>query len=342
MLKLSSSRRKAIDAILLGEYTPYDLCEFVQFCYVLACPLIRKKIGLGKLNLQILNLTEHDIVYDCLADLFRRDERGSFVEIQTFFRNHPVGLDSISDQELIQTIRQLVVGKINNNIIRLYSEADPVLGKIFRNLKSGLERTKLFEQVTRFGEAYIIPCHVNHLLDCPPITIDFLRQEFSRIVLVHDTIPEMLKKMHQIVIQQENFQRMLPLTMVALICKDVYLLANSTDQIADSEPENELDKENLKRIIENLCLRLRNELYKSYVGKGKRSEKEFTAYINALKEILQSPIYDEHTDGASFFQILQMQIPNLTKDIYMHEHRTTLEYFVRLGKERLREELKNL
>lgn len=342
MMKLSPSRRNAILAIISGEYTPYDLREFVQLCYVLACPLIRKKICLGKLNLQILNLSDHDIVYDCLADLFRRDESGSFVEIQTFFRNHSVDLDSILDQELVQNIRQLVVGKININIIRLYSEADPVLGKIFRNLKSGLERTKLFDQVTRFGDPYILPSHVDLLLHCPPITFDFLKQEFSGIVLVHDTIPEMLKKMHQIVIQQEKFQRMLPLTMVALICKEVYLLAISTEQIADSEPESEIDKENFIRIIENLCLELQNELYKSYVEKEKLSEKEFKAYIAALREILQSPIDDEHTDGASFFQILQMQIPNLTKDIYMRGHRTTLEYFVRLGKERLGKELKNL
>jgi len=82
---LSSLQKNSFRAILSGSYTPHDLREFVQLCYLLARPHISKKVRLGKLNLSILGITEDDAVHNCLADVFRRDAKGRFVEIETFF-----------------------------------------------------------------------------------------------------------------------------------------------------------------------------------------------------------------------------------------------------------------
>lgn len=77
-MKFTSTHRLALRSILDGTYTPLDVREFVQLCYVVALPLIRSKILRRKLNFEILGLKEADVVYDCLADLFRRGRIGRF------------------------------------------------------------------------------------------------------------------------------------------------------------------------------------------------------------------------------------------------------------------------
>jgi hypothetical protein len=57
-MKSSYSPKRLLGGILSGTYTPLDLREFAQLCYSLALPLIRKKIALGKLNLDSVGLKE--------------------------------------------------------------------------------------------------------------------------------------------------------------------------------------------------------------------------------------------------------------------------------------------
>jgi hypothetical protein len=58
VLKFTSAHRQTLRAILDGTYTPLDLREFVQLCYVLALPLIRSKIHNGKLTALIPSLND--------------------------------------------------------------------------------------------------------------------------------------------------------------------------------------------------------------------------------------------------------------------------------------------
>ncbi|MBI4548022.1 MAG: hypothetical protein HY707_08585, partial [Ignavibacteriae bacterium] len=188
MVKLSTPQRRAIGGILSGEYTPYDLREFVHLCYGLACPLIRKKVRTGRIDLSMIGLNEADLIYDCLADLFRRDEHGHFPYIQSFLNNHICNLTSRSDEDILIALSYLVVGQMNKNMIRIYSEADPTLGKILRNLKNALDKTNLFDQTTRFDEIYLLPRGVDPLRHCPALSPEWLDQAFSEVVLIHDTV----------------------------------------------------------------------------------------------------------------------------------------------------------
>ncbi|MGH2567995.1 MAG: hypothetical protein ACRDGA_06615, partial [Bacteroidota bacterium] len=209
-----------------------DLREFVQVCYDLALPLIRTKIARGKINLSILGLKETDVVYDCIADLFDRDAQGGFPQIQQFFADHITEIEPSSEEKLIATLRHLVFGKVNKNIIRLYSEVDPTLSKILRNLKLAVERSKPFESIVRFDETQLVPCNVDPLLHLPPMPLEWLKQEFVRVVLLHENVPQMLVKLHRVIINQEMYQRAVPLVSTALLFKEIYMLSGEMEEAA--------------------------------------------------------------------------------------------------------------
>jgi hypothetical protein len=331
--------RKVLRAILTGTYSPRDLHEFVQLCYSIVLPTVRKKISLGKINLDIVGLREEDIVHDCLADLFYREDSPAFPQIVKFFEKEVPSIDQANDERLLRTLRRLVLSKVNNNIIRLYAEVDPVLGKILRNLTHALDRLPFFERQSRFGEAYLVAVGVEPLSHLPPIPMDEVRDRFAAKALIHDTIPQMMKKLHEILAEQCEHHRAVPVVAAALLFKEVYALGSE-------QPEQQLEQlgegDDIPRIIDRVAKQFETEMHKVYVESGKKSAQLLEQYMLALKQVLTGAFARDEGDSASYFDYLKQRIPRLTEENYAKKHRTAFEYMAKKAKERVRRELRNM
>jgi len=331
-------------AIISGEYSNQDLKNFANLCYSLASPLIHKKISLGKINLDILGMKQNEIVFDCIADIFSRDERGRFYKVQSYFESLDFKIENLSTEEAIVHFRKFLFNVVNNNLIRLYSEVDSTLGKILRNMKIALKRESLFTQITRFGDTYLIPINSDLLWEKPPITFDYLQNMFSKTVLIHDNIPEMLKKLFDILIEQDEFQRAVPLVLAALLFKEVYILGwkEEMPSSAVNTISLELENEDVKAAANKICTGIRNEMYRAYVEKHKVDEPLFFKYMNALNLILINSFSTIEFAGDSYFEFLQMEIPDLTKDVYIKKHKKIIEYLAKIAKNKMKNELQKL
>ena len=339
-MKFTPPQRHTVQVILEGSYTPLDVREFVQFCYVLALPLIHSKISRGKLNLAVLGMKEVDIVYDCLADLFRRDSTGSFVQVRNSFAAQRIDPATSQDDEVLIALRRLVFGKVHDSIVRLYSEADPVLAKILRNLQLELEKNDLFEHASRFGETCLVLRAPDPALHLPPIPAEFLRQRFSQVASVRDSVPQMVEKLHQILSSQEEYRSIVPLVTVGLLFKEVYAVASDIAQADDASVERQSEGNDVPQIAEYVCRKLAASARDSYVRSRKRSEGEFERYIDAVKEILLATFGAMPADGVSYYDHLKSMMPGLTKGVYARRHRAILEYLAKRAKEQMRQELK--
>lgn len=284
-------------------------------------------------------MTEGDLLYDCLAELFQRDDRGHFVQIERFFEQESVDSENSSEQLLLDTLRRIVFGAVAMNLIRLYRDADPTLGKILHNLDVAVTRGNLFKKVVRFGETYLVPNDEDVLLQLPPMPLEYVEQEFSRVVLIQDPMPVMLQKLHAILCEQQKHQRAVSVVAAGLLIKKVYALSVEKEKSVRSLSERDLASDELRHSIQKVCVNLRNEMYASYVGNKKRSEEVFDKYIQAVRRILEDSATTGDRGGRSFYDYLRMEFPGLTKGEYTKKHRTVMEYFVRVAKRRLKEEL---
>jgi hypothetical protein len=337
-MKFDTSHRLILRSILDGSYTPYDVREFVQLCYSLALPLIRSKIARGKVNLDILGLKEVDVVYDCLADLFRRDSEGSFVQVKSYFSNHEIDLASCHEDDVLLALRRLVFGKVHNSVIRLYSDADPTLGKILRNVLLELEKRGVFELQPRFGEMCLISQDVDPCFHLPPITADYLRLRFSQVVSVRDSIPVMIEKLHEVLSMQVEYQRVVPLVTAALLFKEAYALGSDVE-VAEAYPaDQKTQSDDVARIADLVCKRLAAESRQTYVRKGKRSAEVFEKYMVTVKGILLEEFGAATADG-SYYEHLKAEMPGLTHAAYVRRHRAILEYLAKQAKNQMREEI---
>jgi hypothetical protein len=340
-MKLSTPQRTSLLRIIRKTYTSEDVRECVQLCSILALPLIRKKIVSGKLNLDIIGLKERDVVIDCLADLFRRDGAGAFVSVTTFFEGYSMTSATLTDDELLIGLRKLVFMKVHSGILRLYNEVDPVLGKILRNLEIAVHKSDLFEETHRFGEACLHPRNMDTLPGHAPMTAEFLRQQFFQIVLLHDSLPVMLKKVHWIMCEQDHYQRCISLVQVALMFKEVYTLGWGPAEEAEvSEAGQVVQSMDVQQLADQVCHELAGRKDRRNAAGGEETGLRST-YLSAVRGILLDEFAFEGGAGRNYFEHLKEYIPGLTKTVYKAQHRTTLEYLAKIAKARMRSILKH-
>jgi hypothetical protein len=337
-MNFTPQHRRTVQAILDRTYTPLDVREFVQFCYLLAVPLVRSKIHRRKLNLEILGLKEIDVVYDCLADLFRRDSDGGFVHVDSFFTAQ--GLDPVKahEDEILLALRRLVFGRVHCSLIRLYSDADPALGKILRNIMLDLEHHPRFESCARFSETFLVPKGSNPYFGRPPLPQEYLRARFAQVASVRDAIPAMIDKLHVLLLEESLYQRAVPLVGAGLLFKEVYAVGEGIQETVESEAVSESDREDISRMAEHVCRVLSANMRAGYVGKGKRRAEDFERYIETVRDILLGEFGYAGENGGSYFEHLRSRMPGLTKAQYLRRHRTVLEYLAKQAKKRMRDE----
>jgi hypothetical protein len=330
----------SLRSILSSAYTPFDVREFVELCYLVALPLIRSKIAQGKLQHAATGMRERDIVYDCLADLFERNSEGDFIRVRRFFEREEVVGENATDEELLIALRRLVFLKVQNNIVRLLSEADPALGKVLRNMRLGIQKERTFEAVEQFGETYLVPAGEDPLPERPQFPLDILERELLGIVLVHDTTNVILRKLHAVLMTQNEYRRSIPLIPLALIVKKIFALAWEQQETVEEVKIEAVENDEIRRVAKHVCEQLWNGAAAGYLRKRKHPEEVIRHYLRAIEEILVQEFGSE--EQTSYFDILKRWIPRLTKTEYRARHRTTLEYLAKNAKKRMRLAMKSL
>ena len=152
---LLKNLRPNLSFVLANAHSKRQLEELVSLCHSLAVSSIRGKLASGKINTTLLGLNDSDLAYDCIADLFQRDEKGTVLHLKTYFESFLV--ESESDELLLAHLRRLIFARVNQGLFRLYNEADPALGKILRNIKLAIHSLGNFVEFERFGESHIAP-----------------------------------------------------------------------------------------------------------------------------------------------------------------------------------------
>jgi len=314
--------------------------DLVQYCAFLALPLVRKKLGKGRLNLDLLAMNEEDIVFDSLAELFQRSDQGKFPQMDSYFDSS--NISALSDEEIIIHLRKIVFMNVHKTIIRLYSETDPTFGKILRNIKLGIAKTDLFEETTRFGETILIVKHMDPLFGKPLMKFSELQMAINGVVNVHDTIPLILSKLNTILTKQEQFQRGLQLFQLAATIKEVYIMGWETESVVIPTIEDELDSQHIRNIINEICRKQLHELRHSYITTEKISEEMFFRYFQTVESILKGEYLDGGSVKKSYFDHFAEQYPNISLLEYRAQHRATIEYLTKKTRTKLQLLLKKM
>jgi hypothetical protein len=106
--------------------------------------------------------------------------------------------------------------------------------------------------------------------------------------------------------------------------------------------EEAVEADQRSRVVNDICLVLQKEFYRTYVEKGKVTSEVFSKYVLATRDILQGTLLDAHLDGSTYYEYMQQHLDGLTRQEYRAVHRPVIEYMVKVGKERLKQAMKQL
>lgn len=322
--KLSIGLREILIAVLGNSCRREQLNQLIKVSHSLANSFIGSKTTAGNLSM-VSGLTTSDLAYDCIAELFQQDSEGNYIQLKAYFAGLSIAMSR--DEEILAHLRRLVFSKVNHGIFRLYSEIDPTLAKILRNIKIAINTLKNFTEFERFGEPCIAPCACNMLEKLPAFERDELHRFFIRDVSGRENIPDLLAKFSLFLREQTECSRVIPLVIAGILFRDVY--AQKEVAYEEASFDDTLLKSDAAALIKKVCREVENKTSRKYVGKGKVKSNIFESYFRVIEEVLIEKFIGMDGEDISLCEMLKNHIPGLTDAEYKAQHRNIIEYLLK-------------
>jgi hypothetical protein len=334
--RLSDNLRPHLLALVAGTASHEQVNGVIAACHALAASFLASKSSAGLL-IRTQGLTLDDLAYDCIAELFRQDTSGFYIQLQSYFAG--ISIATVSDEELLSHLRRLVFSKVNHGVFRLCSEADPSLARILRNMKLAMQSLRQWIEVDRFGEPCMLPGMTETLEHLPPFERDELTTALENAVTGKELIPELLGKLARVLREQHACSRIIPFMTVGMVIRACYeRKALPATEVTAEGTEIPID---LQAIVRDACRATRIGVAEKYLAREKVTGDQLDLYFAVIERELYGRYANDGHAHASLFEILRDLRPEITKHDYIRRHRNRLEYLLKLVRNRAAGALKS-
>lgn len=329
--------RESILSILNNKPSPSAEKFLLSSAHTLAANILRIKFMQTPSIKYHLGLNEHDLGYDCIAELFERDTANQLIHFKTYFSNFDFA--SLTEKEILLHFRRLIFSATNQNLMHIYRDFDPSLGKIIRNIKIAIAAHKTFVEVDRFDEVCIAPIHCDlseHLASADQTAIF---EMLSGHVRGNEFVPELLSIFSRCIREQEEYSKVVPLISVALTFRP--LLAAKQEHLSFITT-NSVNIFETTEIVQKVTEQIKSTVLLRNNGKEKIKPDTVEAYFKTIHNVLLAKMNETNGSADSLFEGLKEHLKHLTVSEYRKCHRTKLEYYYKLCREAIAAELLNL
>jgi hypothetical protein len=333
--------RPLLQNILSEHPSEAMITATVRYAYRLAHIRLQQQLHSGKLYLQSFSINVEGTAFDCIADLFQRNDEGQFIELLDYFSDERA-LEHCDEAETQHHFRILVFRKLQDGIIRLYKEHDPILSKTLRNIKLAVQSSLHIHMLDRLGVTYLYTCVPEDRLDhLPEMPMDNIEPDMALRFRLGMKTQEFLTVFFDLLQQQSHYRRFYSVLDLAVLLKRLFSKARIPvyDIVRMDESLLEFD---IHRIVNDSIRDVHNVIYTRYVQSQKISEELFHSYTHALSELLEDVFIHNNGSDVSQPEYLKRHIPDLTTEQYRAVHRTNFEYFVRIAKTMTKQRLREL
>ncbi len=309
--------KELIEAATSAHPPPGAERHLVALCHRIAQAYLRQKQQAGHLSLMRLGLPLEDVSVDSLGELFKRDEKGQFIKLQTYFSRLQTGTDSPG--ALFSELRRLVFSEVNEQLFALYGQADHSLSKIIRNLKDNARSGTAWILERRGGMLWLMaePSDGHLRPTMPPEYLEAYLMEQIRNPIKLDQVLVCIRAAFQAMPQYRAGYPIRPLAEIirsAVVGLHVNL---------DDEPVTpRLTDEERDWFIQQSVTQTRAAMHPTYSHLGALYDHYFQAVRDWLVGQYVGP------DSLSHREALQPYLGPLTSNIYREQHRKVFEYLV--------------
>lgn len=335
-MTLKDSVRPTFANLISDQPSRLATSILVEHSQRIAAAYLLRRTRSGRLYLDRFDLTVEDLALDCLADLFRRDDEGRLVRLRDYAAS--IGWDELDDAGLLIALRRLIFSAVNEGLFRRYRESDPALGRLIRTLKQHA-RTSEHAVLHRLrGTLVLLP------IDSPPASDDrprmppevleaHLHQAIDpsgRLKGVVDAVASLLR-------DHPFYAAEVTLPDLAIGIRNVRARRGETggEALADAD---DLDERHLCSLIKtqvDLALaEVGHDMRPLYIGRRGVAPDVYSAYLKAVRDILQAQFAERGTPDLSFREALNSYVQAVGSAEYRRRHQAILEYLVTLTRSR--------
>jgi hypothetical protein len=316
-----------------GKISISEMTELVYLCRsVIDAYLNSTRRSITRLCLT-QGLTITDLSYDCIAEIFARNEQNKFPQIENFTGVLREPLDVIPDNDLFLAFKQFLICITDAQLARLYAQSDPAGAKIHRNIRDTVKNSKLFRLERDFRGLILRPTidFAEHLEQYPREELE--RALFDRID--HQiTTPDLLNIIYTILIEQHTYACSIPLVDIVQIFKKVYHGDLNVENCSCDISSESLTQFEIDRVCSQIELSLKEKILLTYLARGKVDRKEAEAMFDTFKDLLEDWCNSEESQ-TSIFNYFKQYLP-VTEEQYESLYRSKMEYLLKIAREEFR------
>ena len=323
--------RSQIESAAEGSISRSDLVRLVQLARTLCQAHFEYMRGsVARLMIQ-LGLTTTDLAYDCIAEVFTRDEQSKFPLIENLVGSLRDNLENLPDREVFLAFKAFLLRVADAQLARLYAQADPVGSKIHRNIRDCLKTSPTLE-LGRDFRGYVVRPRQNDSLDhLEQFPCEELEREFLSNTQQGQRVPQLLQILNEALACQSKYRRSVSLTEVVQLFRKIYVedAADNAEsqELAMLEGLTQFEVDHMRAQVENV---LKEKILLSYVAKGKADGMQAEGMFFAMHDLLADWCSGEdQTPG--LFEYLQRHI-SVNKQTYEDTFRVRMEYLLRIAR----------
>lgn len=322
-------------ALLEGTGGSVQVNSVISVCLANARAILARRGGVNQLiRLHGLNLS--DIAFDCISDLFARDDTGKYLALGSYFS--AFSLSTLSDEEAYIHLQRLTYTKVRQGIFRLYREIDPQLGRILHNIKVVIHSLGQFMETERLGDSCIVPAIGDSGEHLPSMQAEELAARLAADSKGSEHIPELMGRLCKLLREQEEFSRVVPIVTVACAIRKFYWQKQirQIEEHVTTIDDSEID---IREAIDSACASARAGGLHTYVTEGKVNKEVFDAYFEAIARLLYARLVEHDGDGSKLSEVFLNARPEISYEEYRRKHRNILEYQARIVDRKVKERL---
>lgn len=330
---LESNLKTWLQELLEGLISQTNLTMLVHHCRSIAeSYLIQHRSSL--VHICALNgFNVQDLAFDCIAEVFARDEDGKFYQFENFTNSLFTNFEETSEQELFLAFKSFVLRIVKTQLSKIYTQSDPVGAKIHRNIRDCIRKSHCLKLVEDFRGYVLQPTNHEPLDHLEAFPQDKLERELLARTSFSSNIPDLLEEISVILIEQEEYRRAIRLIDVVQIFKKFYVQFSDMPTMVENPLEfKELSQFDIDVIKRDVRRAVQEKIISTSFLPGKVSKKEAEDISAVLFEIIDDWCRGEGTK-TSLYQYLWRYIP-ISESDYVTIWRTKLEYLIRIAREK--------
>lgn len=280
-------------------------------------------------------ITALDLAYDCLGEVFARNQDNRFPHIDAFEHSLNQPLAHTPDPDLFLAFKQFLVTFAETQLAKLYALNDPTGARIHRCIKEYCKTSSCFTLTRDFRGLVLQPSNSDPGDHGEAYPLEELEREILRRGKVGEPVPKVLSILHSILRSDHPYRRSVPLVDIVRIFKHYYRITGriSGTDILDDEPTlnftglMDFEIDSIRRQVETT---IKEKIVTTYLLKGKVDKQQAEAMYSALHDMTVDWCTDR--SDPSLFEYFSRHYP-IDEERYEAEFRTKMEYLLKITRE---------